>query len=100
MRSSLPAEFSRHARTLSEQYRLDGSYFHLKLREASPLAGAPARTIDLSGFPGLAIIRTKDQAAIPLGEEAPLPVGASLVVAGPPDVVAAFAQAHDLAMVD
>lgn len=97
---SLPADFSRHARTLSEQYRLDGTYFHLKLREGSPLVGGTARGIDLSGFPGLAIVRAKDAAAIPLADEASLPAGASLVVAGPADVIAAFAQAQDLAMVD
>jgi di/tricarboxylate transporter len=36
---SLPPDFSRHARTLSEQYALDSSFFHLKLRETSRLAG-------------------------------------------------------------
>jgi di/tricarboxylate transporter len=95
---SLPADFSRHARTLSEQYRLDGSYFHLKLRAESSLVGTATRAIDLSGSPGLAIVRAKDEAAVEIDRESPLPAGASLVVSGPADVVLAFAEAQDLAM--
>lgn len=97
---SLPPDFSRHARTLSEQYRLDGSFFHLKLRDASILAGQPVQAIDLSGFPGLMVVRAKDAQGIALPEGADLPPGASVVVAGPSDVVAAFAEARNLAVVD
>jgi di/tricarboxylate transporter len=96
---SLPPDFSRHARTLSEQYALDSSYFQLKLGDASPLAATKARGIDLAGFPGLRIVRAKAPDGVPLDAEAPLVAGASLVVSGDPSVVAAFAEAKGLVMV-
>jgi di/tricarboxylate transporter len=96
---SLPGDFSRHARTLSEQYRLDGSFFQLRLREGSALAGTPLRGIDLAGYPGLMVVRAKDTAGVALGAEQLLAPGHALVLSGPADVVAAFADTKGLAMV-
>lgn len=97
---SLPQDFSRHARTLSEQYRLDGRFFHLKLRDASILAGQTVQAIDLSGFPDLMVVRAKDADGIPLADGTDLQPGASIVVSGQADVVAAFAEAKGLAVVN
>ncbi|MFN7397978.1 MAG: SLC13 family permease, partial [Sandaracinobacter sp.] len=95
---SLPGDFSQHARTLTEQYRLQGRYFQLKLREGSALVGQAAGAIDLSAFPGLVLARVKT----PSGEVPPagavLAAGQLLIVSGPADVVAAFAEAGDLAV--
>jgi di/tricarboxylate transporter len=96
---SLPPDFSRHARTLSEQYALDSSFFQLKLSDTSPLVGTMTRAIDLAGFPGLRIVRAKDAAGLPLGDDAALAKGASLVVSGNSDVVAAFGEAKGAALV-
>lgn len=95
---SLPADFSRHARTLTEQYRLEGKYFQLKLREGSPLAGVSAGAIGLADFPGLVVARAKDAARQSLPADVPLSPDSLLIVSGPTDVVAAFAERMDLAM--
>ena len=96
---SLPADFSRHASTLSEQYRLSGQFFRLKLREESVLVGTPARAIDLAGFEGLRIVRLKDADGAPMGEDLPLLPGQSIIVSGAPDAVAALAQSKGLALI-
>lgn len=95
---SLPGDLSSHARTLTEQYRLKGRYFQLKLRSGSPLVGTPAGAIDLTDYPGLAVARAKDVAGHALGPDAPLATDSGLIVSGPTDVVAAFAERMDLAM--
>ncbi len=96
---SLPSDFSRHARTLSEQYRLDGSFFHLRPREASPVIGTSAAAIDITGFPGLSIVRVKGAEGAQVAKGTPLAATSALVVSGPPDVIAAFAEAKDLAVI-
>lgn len=96
---SLPGDFSRHARTLSEQYKLDGQYFHLKIRADSLLIGGTAGTMDLTGFPGLKVLRVKGLDGIPTADGAVLAPGQSLIVQGPADVVAALADSKDLAVI-
>lgn len=95
---SLPGDLSSHARTLTEQYRLQGRYFQLKLRSGSALVGTLAGGIDLSDYPGLAIARAKDVAGHALPPDAPLAADSGLIVSGPTDVVASFAERMDLAM--
>src|SRR5262249_48624895 len=53
---AIPADLSRHARTLSEQYRLDDGLFQLRVRRGSPLAGAEHATLDLTKYPGLVFL--------------------------------------------
>lgn len=96
---SLPADFSRHASTLSEQYRLSGQFFRLKLREGSPLIGSAACHLDLAEFPGVRIIRLKDAQGAPITDMMPLLPGQSVIVSGPTDAVAALAGAKGLALV-
>ncbi|MCG2839642.1 SLC13 family permease [Sandaracinobacter sp. RS1-74] len=96
---SLPADFSRHASTLSEQYRLEGQFFRLKLREESPLVGTAARNLDLAGFPGLKVVRLKDAEGAPMAAEAPLLPGQSIILSGPAETVAALAGAKGLAFI-
>lgn len=96
---SLPADFSSHASTLSEQYRLVGQFFRLKVREDSPVVGTQARSLDLAGFPGLRIVRLKDAEGAPMGEDRPLLPGQSIIVSGAADTVAALAGAKGLALV-
>jgi di/tricarboxylate transporter len=95
---SLPADFSAHARTLTEQYRLNGRWFQLKLREGSACVGKTAADIDLSAHPGLVLARGKTEAGEAVAADAPLAPGHSLIVSGPADAVAAFAEHHDLAV--
>ena len=50
---SLPADFSAHAHTLVEQYRLEQGLHHLRIRGSSPLIGAARGAVDLRDYPGL-----------------------------------------------
>lgn len=95
---SLPGDFSSHARTLTEQYRLKGRYFQLKLRDGSALIGQAASAIDVSAYPDLTIARVKSDAGEALIADLPLAAGQSLIVSGAPDVVASFADAGNLAV--
>ena len=96
---SLPGDLSRHASTLSEQYRLDGKFFHLKLRETSPLIGEGEAQLDRAVHDGLHIVSVRGVNGEPLAPGGTLAAGAGIVVSGEPDVVAAFAQQNGLAMV-
>ncbi len=53
---SMPADFSRHARTLVEQYGLKDGMFRLRLRASSPYAGAAAETVDFAPWAGLELV--------------------------------------------
>jgi len=53
---SIPADLSRHARTLVEQYRLDQDVFQLRLRGGSPWIGAAPASVDLAAYPGLTLL--------------------------------------------
>jgi di/tricarboxylate transporter len=52
----IPADLSRHARTLSERYRLADGLFQLRVRSGSPLVGVKHATLDLEKYPDLACV--------------------------------------------
>ena len=95
---SLPGDFSRHASTLSEQYRLAGNYFRLRVREGSPLVGLAAASVS-ADEPGLSIVRIKDPTGMALTGEAQITEGCSLIVSGPAQAVVALAGQSRLALV-
>jgi di/tricarboxylate transporter len=95
---SLPGDLSSHARTLTEQYRLKGRWFRLKLRADSLLVGQRASDIDLAPFPGLMVARATSARGETVDPDCPLAAGYMLIVSGPADVVAAFADGRDLSM--
>ena len=53
---SMPADFSRHARTLVEQYGLADGMFRLRIRASSPFAGVKPDALDFAGYPGLGLV--------------------------------------------
>jgi di/tricarboxylate transporter len=53
---SMPADLSRHARTLVEQYRLDDGLFNLRVRAGSPYVGLLGSAIDLKEYTGMALV--------------------------------------------
>jgi di/tricarboxylate transporter len=57
---SLPADFSQHARTLVEQYRLDDGLHRLRVRSSSPFVGKPRAEVDLEDYAGLSLIAIQD----------------------------------------
>lgn len=53
---SLPSDFSRHARTLVEQYRIADGLHRLRVRATSPYVGAPRSAVVLGDYPGLSLV--------------------------------------------
>ena len=54
-----PADLSGYARTLIEEYALEGDLFHLRVRTRSPYVGVAARAVDVETFPGVRLIATR-----------------------------------------
>ncbi len=54
--AAIPADLSRHARTLVEQYRLDQGVFRLRLRKGSPWVGSAPSAVDVAAYPGLTLL--------------------------------------------
>ncbi len=76
--TTLPADFSAHANTLVEQYRLEDGMHRLKVRETSPWVGESRDAIDLGAYPGLSLVSV--QAGRP--GRATLAVGDMLLLRG------------------
>ncbi len=93
---SMPADLSRHAWTLVEQYRLDDGVFQLRVRSGSPYAGVSPAAIDLSGYPGLTLMATNAREGGPLRRTA-LADGDVLIVRGAAETAGALAADSDLA---
>src|SRR5690606_14413771 len=65
--ATMPADFSRHARTLVEQYGLTGGIYRTRVRASSPYVGAPRSAIDLSDYPDLKLVAVQEgDSAAPL----------------------------------
>ncbi len=94
---SIPADLSKHARTLVEQYRLDDGLFQLRIRASSNLIGATPDAIDLSGHPGLSLVAIQaGNGGGPLRRPA-LADGDVLIVRGDAEAAGALATAQHLA---
>jgi di/tricarboxylate transporter len=63
---SLPADFSAHAQTLVEQYRLEDGLHRLRVRSTSPYVGKPRGEVDLSNYSGLDIVAIQESGGKPL----------------------------------
>ena len=58
--ATMPADFSRHAKTLVEQYGLASGIYQLRVRASSPYVGVPSSAIDLSAHPGLQLVAIQE----------------------------------------
>jgi di/tricarboxylate transporter len=54
--ATMPADFSRHAKTLVEQYGLAEGVYQMRVRASSPYIGAAPAAVDLSAHPGLQLV--------------------------------------------
>ncbi len=93
--ASMPSDLSRHARTLVEQYRLEGNAFSLRVRPSSPLIGTATAALSLDAYSGLSLIGVKAggrPAARPSIEE-----GDTLLLRGETAAAASFANDMHLA---
>jgi len=93
---SLPGDFSNHALTLVEQYRLEGRIARLRVRAGSPLVGRVASMIAVP--PDLTVKLVDAAGAVSPPDDRELKAGDSLAVGGPPESIAAFAGANHLAI--
>ncbi|MCZ8096595.1 MAG: SLC13 family permease [Burkholderiales bacterium] len=93
---SLPADFSRHARTLVEQYGLSSGLFQMRVRKSSPYAGLPPDGLDLSGYGNLQLVGVQDATAAPL-RRTTVADGDYILVRGDADAAAALAADKHLA---
>ena len=57
---SLPADFSAHAQTLVEQYRIEDGLHGLRVRASSPYVGKPRDAVDLKNYPGLSLVAIQE----------------------------------------
>lgn len=98
--ATMPADFSRHAKTLVEQYGLASGIYQLRVRASSPYVGVPSSGIDLSAHPGLHLVAIQEgETAGPLRR--PLVAeGDHLLIRGDSEVAAAFAAQMHLAFRD
>ena len=93
----MPTDLSKHARTLVEQYRLEG-VFQMRVRASSPFIGLLPEAIDFDAYPGLSLIGLQaGTTGRPLTREA-LSEGDTLLVRGDADAAASFATDKHLAL--
>jgi di/tricarboxylate transporter len=92
----LPADLSRHARVLVEQFGLNADGYKLHVREGSPLAGLSTERSEVQVPPGVTLVSVVDglTGAPTVGV---LKSGDMLLVRGPAENVSAFASDHNLA---
>jgi di/tricarboxylate transporter len=91
----LPADLSRHARTLVEQYLLEDGVFWLRVRPGSPYVGRRRTALELGDDPALRLVGV--QAADPGGPvDGAIRAGDLLIVRGDAETVGRLAADHGL----
>jgi di/tricarboxylate transporter len=89
--AKMPADLSRHAKTLVEQYGLADGVFQLRVRATSPYVGLSPAHVDLSAFPGMQLVAIQDgDSAAPLRR--PVGDGDHMLVRGTAEAAAALAK--------
>jgi len=58
--ASLPPDFSAHAQTLVEQYRIEDGLHGLRVRASSPYVGKPREAVDLTKYSGLSLVAIQE----------------------------------------
>jgi di/tricarboxylate transporter len=94
----IPADLSKHARTLVEHYQLSDGLFQFRVRSGSSLVGAPRTAVDLQDYPGITLvgIQTGDGGG-PLGRPT-LAEDDILIVRGAAETAARLAADKALAL--
>ena len=95
---SLPADFSRHAHTLVEQYRISDGVYRLRVRAGSPFIGQTARDVDPSPYPGVSVLGLVDDQDAEIADGAAAAEGHHLLVKGDAQGVARLANDLHLAI--
>lgn len=94
---SMPADFTRYATTLVEQYGLAQGMYRMRLRATSPLIGRPPSAAEGRLPEGLRVVAVQDDASGGPLRRPTLAEGDFLIVAGDAEAAAAFAAEQHLA---
>ncbi len=95
--ATMPADFSRHAKTLAEQYGLASGIYQMRVRASSPYVDAAPSAIDLSAYPELRLVAIQESdSASPLGRPL-MAEGDYVLLRGDAEAAAAFAADTHLA---
>ncbi len=95
--ATMPADFSRHAKTLAEQYGLASGIYRMRVRASSPYVGAAPSAIDLNAYPELRLVALQEgESARPL-RRALMVEGDHVLLRGDAEPAAAFAAEMHLA---
>jgi di/tricarboxylate transporter len=95
--ATMPADFSRHAKTLVEQYGLASGIYQLRVRATCPYVGSASASVDLSAYPGLQLVAIQEgESAGPL-RRATIAEGDHLLLRGDAEAAANFAADKHLA---
>ncbi|QEL21809.1 SLC13 family permease [Bosea sp. F3-2] len=95
--ATMPADFSRHAKTLVEQYGLASGIHQLRIRATCPYVGAPSSAITLDEWPGLQLVAIQDGATAGPLRRAAIAEGDHLLLRGDAEAAANFAAKMHLA---
>jgi len=93
----MPADLSKHARTLIEHYRVDAGLFQLRVRSGSPCVGAAPAAVDLHDYSGLSLVSVQDGAKGGQLGRPTLAEGDILIVRGDAESAGRFAADKALA---
>ncbi|SFU22705.1 TrkA-C domain-containing protein [Mesorhizobium sp. YR577] len=95
--ATMPADFSRHAKTLVEQYGLASGVYQMRVRASSPFIGMPASAIELATYPELRLVAVQEgETASPMRRPI-IAEGDHLLLRGDAESAAAFASNKHLA---
>ncbi|MBL8583203.1 MAG: SLC13 family permease [Rhizobiaceae bacterium] len=90
--ATMPADLSRHARTLVEHYGLASGVYQMRVRGTSPLVGTPLDAIDFKNFPGMHLVAVQEGDTVTPLRRSFLAEGDHILVRGDPEAAAGFAS--------
>ncbi len=95
---SLPDDFSAHAQTLVEQYRIEDGLHGLRVRASSPYVGQSRDAVDLKNYPGLNLVAIQEgEGGKPLARPT-IAEGDLILVRGEREPLGRFATEQRLAL--
>lgn len=95
--ATMPADFSRHAKTLVEQYGLASGVYQMRVRASSPYVGAASSSIHLADYPGLQLVAIQDGETASPTRRPVVAEGDHLLLRGDAETAASFAATMHLA---
>lgn len=95
---SIPADFSAHAQTLVEQYRLEDGLHHFRVRPTSPYVGKARADIDLKSYAGLQLVALLEADGATALQRAQIAEGDLMLVRGDAASAGRFATDMHLAV--